>query len=380
MVLNINDKLLYMSRILLLCAFLAVCVSLSGRTVSVRCFGAKGDGKVCTKSLNDAIKSARDNDTVLIPEGRYVTGTVRLKSHITLLIDKGAELLGVQELDAYDHYRPSKDMTKYDTGNGTKNANLTSDAEWTKALVLCQQAEDVIICGSGIIDGQHVVNPNGEESMRGPHALLLAECRNVRVTGVSISCAGNYAILGYELTDALFSNLSITQGWDGIHIRGGVDIAIRDCEITTGDDAIAGGYWENMRITGCRINSSCNGIRMIEPSRNLFVGSCHIYGPGRYAHRTNDSRSSIYGITLEPGAWGNAPGDTENVRIANVTIDNVLSPLTYSMGENNSCSGLYIENLTATHITYNTLPLNWQGGDKMWNDIVIENYIIRNGY
>lgn len=351
--------------------------------VNITKFGAKGDGKkVATKAINKAIEKAENGAKVVIPAGKYLTGTIVLKSNITLEIEEGAELIGVDDIDAYSSYKPTRDMSRYDTGEGTRNSNMASDERWTKALILGVGLQNVRITGKGLINGSHVSDSLGEENMRGPHTILLAECSNVVVDGVNITCASNYAVLGYELKHCCFTSMNITQGWDGIHIRGCEDVAIKNCDISTGDDAIAGGYWKGMLIDGCKLNSSCNGIRMIEPSVNLEIGNCSISGPGRYPHRTSgDAKrtSSIYGIVLEPGAWGDAPGHTENVYIHDVKIDNLLSPIVYSMGENNTCSGLTIENVVATHITYNTTPLNRQDCVRMWDNITIKNLVVRKG-
>lgn len=353
------------------------------RIVDVAQFGAKGDAvTVNTKALNRAISEAPEGGIVYIGPGRYLTGTIHLKSNITIIVDKDAEIIGTTDLDEYDCYHPTKDMTRYDTGAGTRNANLTGDERWTKALVLGQNVENVCLRGEGTINGQHVEDPLGEESMRGPHGILIAESRNVCVEGLTIYCASNYAVLGYELTDATFSGLKIREGWDGVHIRGGENLTIKECDIQTGDDAIAGGYWKNMNIKDCQLNSSCNGIRMIEPSTDVYITRCNIYGPGVYAHRTSREEKrtgTIYGIVLEPGAWGDAPGHTENVVIKDVTIDRVLSALVYSMGEDNTCSGLHIDGLYATHVTYNTTPLNRQDCVRMWDDIDIRNMSVRMG-
>ena len=71
----------------------------------------------------------------------------------------------------------------------------------------------------------------------------------------------------------VFHDLEFNEGWDGIHIRGGKNITIRNCRFFTGDDAIAGGYWENMVISDCHINSSCNGVRMIMPATGLTISN-----------------------------------------------------------------------------------------------------------
>lgn len=340
--------------------------------------GVVGDGTTLnTQAFNRVIQDAPEGAVILVPAGKYLTGTLHLKSHITLRLDSLAEIIGTTDLDAYDHYKPTKDMTRYDTGAGSVNANLTGDERWTKALVLGQNLEDVVIEGKGTFNGQHVTDSLGEESMRGPHTILLAESRNISLKDFRIDCAANYAVLGYELNETKIDGLTIHEGWDGVHIRGGENLLIEHCDIQTGDDCIAGGYWTNMLIRDCRLNSSCNGIRMIEPSENLIIQDCSIYGPGVYYHRTSGPvKRSIYGIVLEPGAWGDAPGHTENVLIKDCQIDNVLSPVVYSMGENNTCSGLTIDGLKATHITYNTTPLNRQDCVRMWDNICIKDLSI----
>lgn len=352
-------------------------------TIDVTNYGAKGDSVTLnTKAINDAIAAAPEGSIVNIPAGKYLTGTIHLKSGVTLMLSEGAEIIASENIDDYDSYIPTKDMSKYDTGAGTRNANVTSDIRWTKALILGVGVDSVTICGKGVIDGRHVVDSLGEESMRGPHTILIAESKNVNVSGLHIRRSSNYAVLGYELVNSVVDSLTIEEGWDGVHIRGGENLVIKNCDIKTGDDAVAGGYWKGMKIENCRLNSSCNGIRMIEPSENLEIANCEIYGPGVYPHRTSGEakrNGTIYGIVLEPGAWGDAPGHTEGVYIHDVTIDNLLSPVVYSMGENNTCSGLTIENLKATRISFNTTPLNRQDCVRMWDNIVIKNMSVSMG-
>lgn len=362
-------------------AFLAACQqspSTPVTVIEVTEHGVVGDGTTLnTAAFNQIIQKAPEGAVIHVGPGKFLTGTIHLKSHMVLELDSLAEIIGVNDLDAYDHYKPTKDMTRYDTGEGSVNANLTGDERWTKALVLGQNLEDVIIRGGGTFNGQHVVDSLGEESMRGPHGILIAESKDIHLEDFQINCASNYAVLGYELVNSMVSGLTIHEGWDGVHIRGGENLIIKDCDIQTGDDAIAGGYWTNMMIKNCKLNSSCNGIRMIEPSTNLTIQDCTIYGPGVYYHRTSGPVTrSIYGIVLEPGAWGDAPGHTENVLIKDCNIDNVLSPVVYSMGEDNTCSGLTIDGLKATHITFNTTPLNRQECVRMWDNILIKDLSI----
>lgn len=338
---------------------------------------------LCTEAINRAIAKAGEGDTVVIGAGSWTTATIYLKSHMTLLIEEGATLVAATDPELYGHYQPSHDMSRYDTGEGTRNANLTGDARWTRALILGQHIEDVTLCGGGTIDGMHIEDPLGEEQMRGPHTLLLAEAENIRVEDLHMVRASNYAVLGYELKDCHFRNLTIEQGWDGIHIRGGERIVISDCDIATGDDALAGGYWQGMEIRHCLLNSSCNGLRIIEPSQQVKVNECRIYGPGRFPHRTRLERpiaeplpaghDLIYGIVIEPGAWGKAPGRTDGIVIENVSIDNSWAPVAYTMGEDNTCGSLTMKNVEGTHIRGVAQPVNRQDCIQSWDVMTLQN-------
>lgn len=370
---------------------LTTITSLAQKTViDVTKYRAKGDGQtLCTAAINRAISKAPAGAVVRFPAGRYLTGTIHLKSGVTLQIDEDAEIIGSPNIDDYDSYVPSKDMSRYDTGAGTRNSNVTSDARWTKALILGAGCDSVSIEGKGTINGQHIEDPLGEENIRGPHTILLAECKSVSVSGVSITQASNYAILGYELNNAAFRNLHITQGWDGIHVRGGGEISIDRCVIETGDDAIAGGYWESMRINDCTLNSSCNGVRIIEPCKDVNIHHCNIYGPGRYPHRTRlepaqrqaaadlpAGHDLIYGVVIEPGAWGDAPGNTGHVGIYDTKIDNTWSPVAYSMGDDNSCDTLEMSHVEGTHIRGVAQPVNRQDCVKSWNTMKLSDVVV----
>lgn len=368
---------------------LASTVAFAQTIIDVTKYRAKGDGKtLCTDAINKAIDKAPEGAVVNFPAGRYLTGTIHLKSGVTLRIDEGAELLGSTNIDDYDSYVPTKDMSRYDTGAGTRNSNVTTDARWTKALILGVGLEEARIEGKGVINGQHLEDSLGEESMRGPHGILLAECKNVRVEGISITQASNYAILGYELDEAEFKSLHITQGWDGIHVRGGGRIFINACTIETGDDAIAGGYWDAMLINNCTLNSSCNGIRIIEPCKDVKIDHCNIYGPGVYPHRTRlealqrhgdelpAGHDLIYGVVIEPGAWGDAPGDTEHVGIYYTKIDNTWAPVAYSMGEDNNCGTLEMLHVDGTHIRGVAQPVNRQDCVKSWATMKLSDVVV----
>src|SRR6185312_16217778 len=60
---------------------------------NVRHFGATGDGTTLdSPAINQAIEAAaaQGGGTVLVPAGTYLSGSIRLKDNIHLLIDSGA--------------------------------------------------------------------------------------------------------------------------------------------------------------------------------------------------------------------------------------------------------------------------------------------------
>src|SRR4030042_4453542 len=66
------------------------------RTYSIKDFGAVADGlSDCTEAINNAINACHNDSggRVIVPEGRYITGAVHLKSNVNLHLQKGAVLI-----------------------------------------------------------------------------------------------------------------------------------------------------------------------------------------------------------------------------------------------------------------------------------------------
>ena len=186
-------------------------------------FGAVGDGVTeCTAAVQAAIDSCTlsGGGTVLVPEGTFLCRTLYLKDRVDLHLDKGAVLCGVDDPEAYASFLPQHDLSMYDSGGNSANANNTGDRRWMKAFLQGNGIEGASITGEGLIDGRHVFDSLGEENMRGPHTIIVGEAKDFRIEGVSITRAANYAFLGYALKNAVFKGMHITEGWDGIHIRG----------------------------------------------------------------------------------------------------------------------------------------------------------------
>lgn len=340
-------------------------------TFNVKEFGARGDGTTLdTKAINEAISACAKSSkgTVLFPAGRYLSGTIILKSNVTIQIDNEATIVGTHDLGQYKSYILTE-------GDPDRPINITvrDSGGWCRALVLGDGVENVRITGSGTIDGSAVVDKQGEEGRRGPHGIFLGNAKHIVISGIRISRAGNYNIIGLDVEDCHFSKLTITEGSDGIHIRRGKDLVIEDCKFYTSDDAIAGGYWDNMKISDCLINSSCNGIRLILPASHLEIANCQISGPGVFGHhRGSKSNPLVYnslaGIILQPGAWGIGPGKLEDVYIHDIRMRGLQTAFMFVLNEGNSGNNIRVNNLKASGITRNPCSVEaWTAGSSFTN-------------
>jgi polygalacturonase len=333
--------------------------------VSILSYGAVPNNTTVNNAsaINQAINDCADRGggVVNVPRGSFSTGSIFLKSGVTLNIEEGGVIKGTSHVGDYSPLITTADLSKYDTGQGTVNYNSATDPIWSQALIFGVGLKDSRITGTGTIDGNNVRNPLGEEHMRGPHGILLADSEKIKIDGVKIVNASNYAILAYKIEDVTIRNVSIEGGWDGIHVRGAQRMMIKNCQISTGDDGIAGGYWEQMRIDGCKINSSCNGIRMIQPSVNVIFNDCDIYGPGVFEHITSHSKASLAAINIEPGAWGKAPGLLDRITIRNCRMKEVLTPLSVTLSDDNHLGLITLKDVKATDITNHALSVKSWG-------------------
>jgi polygalacturonase len=338
----------------------------SGKIYNIKDYGAVGDGKTLnTDAINKAITACADNGggTVFVPAGNFVTGTVLFKSNITLNLDPDSHIIGTTDITQYKSYK----LRKQDP-NEPINITVRDSSVWTTALILLDKVHDVAITGTGTIDGAGVTDKRGEEGRRGPHGIFIAESKNIAISDIRVMRSGNYNIIGLYVENIKLTGITISQGSDGIHIRKGKNILIDNCKFYTGDDSIAGGYWENAVISNCIINSACNGIRVILPATNLEIKDCEIFGPGVFGHPRGTPINplvtrTLTGIILQPGAWGLGGGKLAKIYIHNIHIRDVQTAMTLLLNKGNQGEDIRVEDVVATGITNNAISVEaWPEG------------------
>ncbi len=323
--------------------------------------GAVGDGvRNNTAEIQATIDrcAGRGGGSVEVPAGRFVTGTIRLHSGVTLNLRQDAVLVGSQNLDDYLGFRSDD----YPGGR------------WNRGLIVVEDCDGVAVTGPGIVDADRPFDPRGEGKMRGPHTILMAGSDNVRLQDLQIDDSGNYAVLMYQCRDVLVDRVAVRGGWDGVHFRGDAEhwnerLTIRGCNFQTGDDCIAGHYVRDGVIDDCYVNSSCNGLRLIGPAERLTIQNCRFEGPGNYEHLTVENlhrTNMLAGILLQPSAWTPTPGPMNEVTIRDCTMNNVSVAVAAIIRGDNTAKGLVVERLEANRVYGPAMSI------ESWADVPFE--------
>ena len=129
---------------------IALCVSagqVRAGVFDVKTFGAKGDGMTADR---DAIHKAIDaavaagGGTVYFPAGIYLTGSIRLRSNLTLQFESGARLEADTNPSAYDAPEPNQWDKFQDFGH----------SHFHNSLIWGEEIENISILGPGVISGK----------------------------------------------------------------------------------------------------------------------------------------------------------------------------------------------------------------------------------
>jgi len=275
-----------------------------------------------TETINAAVDqcSANGGGIVRFSRGTYLSGTIELKSNVTIFFEKGAILQGS---DKYSDYR-------------------------NDAFIFGKDLLNISIQGEGVIDGIDCYNPKGEEGFRGPHCIRLINCRKIQIKGITIKNSANWAINCRYCSGAVVENVSIRAGHDGLHTRFCDNFTVKGCDFRTGDDAFAGNDNRDFEITDCKINTSCNGFRM--GCLNFTVKRCQIWGPGESVHKIQKRNNMLAAFVHFSPKDENPKLQSGNWLIEDVTVDNVDQFYVYNFQE-----GLWQTGQPATSVQFKNI-------------------------
>ncbi len=270
-----------------------------------------------TKSIQAAIDacSASGGGTVWFPAGRFVSGTIYLKSHVTIYLDAGAVLTGSKNL--HDYPVTVSKIRSY-TDNYTD-----------KSLIYGEDLEQIAITGQGTIDGNGAsFEINGPYKNR-PYLIRIINCRKVQVLNVSIinspMWVQHYLACDDVTIIGITVNSRVNNNNDGIDIDGCENVRISDCNIISGDDAIVlkstlERPCKNVTVTNCILSSDCNAFKLGTETNSGFQDITF-------------SNSTIYdthlaGITLQVVDGG----VLERVTVTGISMNNVGAAVFIRLG------------------------------------------------
>ena len=248
-------------------------------------------------AIDECFKSG--GGEVIVPEGCYVIGDIRLRSNINFHLLKNAVIKGsIDPKDYMNVYDDELEPLPEEDKNRLKwQSAATRTVEygramldacgsyWHYGMIRILYAENVAITGEEgcVIDGQNCYDPEGEEEYRGPHGINAHHSKNLYFSGYTIKDSGNWAHCIMRCQNITVENIKVLAGHDGVHFRGCDNCLVKNCEVRTGDDAIAGFDNINVHVKDCLLSSACSSFRF--GGRNVLIENVRSIAPCEFVFR-----------------------------------------------------------------------------------------------
>lgn len=319
-------------------------------TYNILDYGAvSGNENINTVAIQNAIDDCTTNGggTVIIPSGKFISGTLYLKSNVELHLEMGAELQAStnrEDYNALDVY--------------PENYDIPGEGWDARHFIIAYKAENVAITGLGTINGsadtffdgevyqlnkpvwgygikyQKGFKPRMEKSdnPRPGQCIVFICCKNVRIIDITVvkspcwciflhGCE-NVQVRGYKsFNDRCWANT------DGLDIDTCKNVTVSDCIMDNGDDAIAircdskhlyNGLdtCENITISNCVFSSSSSVFRIgvgVGVIRNVHISNIVIPRAG-------------VGFTISTQYWPDCHVCLEDMFIHDIITDNTGIP------------------------------------------------------
>ncbi|MCR5148235.1 MAG: glycoside hydrolase family 28 protein [Eubacterium sp.] len=287
-------------------------------------YGAVGDGMtVNTSAIQKAIDecTANGGGKVIIPTGRFLSGTIMLKTNVNMYLEAGAEL--ISSLDPADMIDFMKD---FDDDN--------KDTGWAGGcFLLARHAENITISGEGRIDGrgrevfyEDDADGGSHESplkVRGfrPRMSFLEDIKNLTVRDVTFYDAAFWTLHMAGCRDVLIENIRIENNDRGPN-NDGIDpdccqnVIIRGCRIACADDCIV-------------VKTTAPMTEKYGPCCNILISGCILYSHSSALKIGTETWGDIHHITMSDcimenctrgiGIWSRDGGRIHDIMIHHIS-------------------------------------------------------------
>lgn len=252
---------------------------LSAKDYNVSDFGVRADGiTINTCSIQKAINFINENGggRLVFDAGSYISGSIYLKSNVTLHLTNGATLLG--STNPFDF---EKD----------KNIGWMS-------LIFAYEQENIGITGKGTINGRGFITANNmvnyihrgiytdplkydrpNETNR-PQNIYFKKCKNVTITDITLKDPASWNQTYDQCKNLYVDNIKVDSKsyWnnDGIDVVDCDGVVIKNSYFDAADDVICfkshdvNSICQNVVVDNCVGRSSANGLKFGTVSRGGF--------------------------------------------------------------------------------------------------------------
>lgn len=333
--------------------------------VSVADYGAKGDGcTLATDAFRKAIEavSERGGGHVDVPAGVYLTGPIKLKSHVDLHLDRNATILFSRDVKLFAADPNEKNMRgRYESG------------------ITAERATDISITGSGLVDGsgnfwrpvkrdkqsdwewKKYVKQGGTVTDDGkfffPKApegdkvdaldkgrndlVRIYRCKNVLLEGVTFQNSPRFHIHPYYCDNVIMDGITVRSPWnaqnaDGIDLTNCTRCLIVNTTVDTGDDGIC-----------MKGGQGAAGVKA-GPVSDILIENCRVY----HAHG---------GFTI----GSDCSGGMQNIVVRNCTYSGTDVGLRFKSGldrggktRNVYCENIFMSNIAGEAIIFENTYVN----------------------
>ncbi len=338
----------------LLC-FAAMAKNMEKNMVNVKDFGAIGDGLFLdTRYIQNAVDTGK---IVYFPAGVYRTGTIYLKSGGGLHLDANAVILGSRYPEDYN----ANDFDKRNTFSVKERASGAH-------LIIARDCTNVSITGSGSINGNRngifntdiIHTPNGNRPRyvlprwRPGAMLYFIGCKNIKLEGIRLNDPTYWTAFFHDCENVDINRVTIqcdrfTNNSDGLDIDCCRKVNISNCNIFSGDDAIAirgnqrplkkAAVCSDITVSNCILSSAACGVRigvgngtiknctlknLKMVNTNTGIGICPSYTSGRCTSIDNILFENIsinadQALLVLPN-WGADIDDPAIQKVSNLTF------------------------------------------------------------
>lgn len=308
---------IYLKKAVVLFVSLLACTTIfaAGKSYNVLDFGAEPSlTEVCTESIQAAIDAANEDGggTVIFPAGAYTTGTIFLKSNVTIKLDQGVEIFGSSNYE--------RDYAEVPLG--------TEEPHFSRCLFYALGVENVTIIGAPTseINGKGYFFKHAEER---PKLFRIEESQNILFEDLIVKNSGSWCLYFRECDHIRLNRCKVynkeNKNNDGMNYDGCSDVRIIGCNLQVEDDAICLKSsvmkpCEDIHVEDCTVSSVCAcfklGTASMSVFKNITVKNCRFY----------DAFKGAIKILIVDG------GSVENVLIEDVECYNCGGPIFMRLG------------------------------------------------